>query len=86
MQEGLTRIPSSSAITSVSRMFLQQEVPGQHKESLGPEGGLIDLLLLTIGDVPRVILDFMSLGTVKPLSKSAIDLGRINLRVWAPHS
>ena len=31
MQEGLTRIPSSSAITSVTRMFIQQEVPGPHK-------------------------------------------------------
>ena len=84
MQEGLRRIPLSISITSISRMFLQQEVPGQHKESLGPEGGLIDLLLLTIGDVLRVMLDFMSLGTVKPLSKSAIDLGQINLG-FGPH-
>ena len=84
MQEGLTRIPSSISITSISRMFLQQEVPGQHNVSLGPEGGLKDLFPLTRGDVPRVILDFMSLGTVKPLSKSAIDLGQINLG-FGPH-
>ena len=79
MQEGLTRIPSSISITSISRMFLQQEVPGQHNASLGTEGVLKDLFPLTRGDVPRVILDFMSLGTVKPLSKTAIDLGQINL-------
>ena len=56
----------------------QQDVPGQHNVSLGSEGGTKDLLPLTRGDVPRVILDFMSLGTVKPLSKSVIDLGQID--------
>ena len=51
---------------------------------MGPEGGLKDLFPLTRGDVPRVILDFMSLGTVKPLSKTAKDLGQINLG-FGPH-
>ena len=74
----MTIIPSSIVTTSVLACS-QQDVPGQHNVSLGPEGGLKDLFPLTRGDVPRVILDFMSLGTVKPLCKSAIDLRQINL-------